>query len=202
MTLVESRPMVADDVDRAATVLGVAFGDYPWTRWVIDHRDHVGRVTALQRLFMVHFALPYGNACVTTVDGVIESMASWIDTAVTPASTPPDELAAQFAALEGDRHDASLAADAEYHGWRPAERHLYLATMGTSPARQRMGLGARTLQAGLDLADRARLAACLETSSQSNVNFYSALGFEITRHWLIADGDGPDLWLMQRAPRA
>ncbi len=192
--------MVADDLDRAATVLGLAFADYPWTRWVVDSRDHVNRITELQRLSLRHFALPYGNASVTTVDGVIESVAQWIDNAATPASTPPDDLAAQFAALEGDRHDASLAADKEYHGWRPAERHLYLATMGTAPTRQRTGLGARTLQAGLDLADRQQLSAYLETSSPPNVNFYSALGFEIVRHWLIADGAGPDLWLMKRAP--
>ncbi len=193
--------MVIDDVGRAATVLGLAFQDYSWTKWVIDSRDHVQRVTALQRLSMVHFALPHGNACVTTVDGVIESVASWIDTAVTPvAAIPFDELAAQVAALEGDRHGASVAADDEYHGWRPAQRHLYLATMGTSPTHQRMGLGRRSLQAGLDLADREQLSAYLETSSSANVNFYSQLGFEVERHWLIANGAGPDLWLMKRAP--
>lgn len=201
MTTVESRALVADDLDRAATVLGLAFGDYAWTRWVVDSRDHVDRITELQRLFLQHFALSYGNAYVTTVDGVIESVASWIDTAVAPNSTPTNDLAAKFAELEGDRHDASQAADKEYHGWRPVERHLYLATMGTAPTRQQMGLGARTLHAGLDLADSEQLSAYLETSSQANVNFYSAFGFEIVRHWLIADGAGPDLWLMERAPR-
>lgn len=195
--------MVNADIDRAAKVLGLAFGDYAWTRWVVDERDHVERITQLQQLFLLHFALPHGNAWVTTVDGIIESVASWIDTgATTPApTTPMSDLAEQIAVLEGDRHQASKAADAEYHQWRPADRHLYLATMGTSPSHQRMGLGARTLQPGLDLADRHQLSAYLETSSQPNVDFYSALGFEIVRHWRIADGVGPDLWLMRRAPR-
>lgn len=195
--------MTADDVDRAAEVLGLAFGDYAWTRWVVDERDHVGRVTQLQRLFLAHFALPNGNARVTTINGVIESVASWIDTGCTAPepTTPISELVAQFAALEGDRHLASQAADTEYHQWRPAERHLYLATMGTTPTHQRRGLGARTLQAGLELADSDQLSAYLETSSQSNVDFYSALGFESIRHWRIADGAGPDLWLMKRAPQ-
>ena len=193
--------MVAADLGRAAEVLGHAFGDYAWTRWVVDSRDHVDRITQLDRLFLAHFGLPNGNTWVTSVDGVIESVASWFDTAVTPASTAPDDIGAQFAALEGDRHEASAAADEEYHGWRPAERHLYLATMGTAPARQRMGLGARALQPGLDLADREHLSAYLETSSQGNVDFYATLGFESVRHWRIADGAGPDLWLMKRAPR-
>ena len=98
--------MVADDLDRAAEVLGLAFGDYAWTRWVVDGRDHLHRVTMLDRLFLQHFALPYGNACVTTVAGVIESVASWIDTAVTPNSTPPADIAEWFAVLEGDRHES------------------------------------------------------------------------------------------------
>lgn len=198
---IASRLMVADDLDRASTVLGLAFGDYAWTRWVVDSRDHVVRITKLDRLFLQYFGLPNGNTWVTTVDGVIESVASWIDTGVVVNTEPPDDIAAQFAELEGDRHEASLAADKEYHGWRPAERHLYLGTMGTSPARQRMGVGARTLQAGLERADRDQLFAFLETSSQQNVDFYSRLGFEIVRHWRIADGEGPDLWLMERARR-
>jgi GNAT superfamily N-acetyltransferase len=193
--------MVAADLDRAAHVLGLAFADYAWTRWVVDGRDHVDRITALDRLFLQHFGLPNGNTWVTTVDGVVESVASWFDNAVPSATPVPDDIAAQFAVLEGDRHQASVAADEEYHGWRPAERHLYLGTMGTAPARQRMGLGARTLRGGLALADRDRLHAYLETSSQQNVEFYSALGFEVVRFWRIADGAGPELWLMQRAPQ-
>ncbi len=195
--------MVAADIDRAAEVLGLAFGDYAWTRWVVDERDHVCRITQLQQLFLQHFALPYGNACVTTIDGTVESVASWIDTGRTaPVPTlPMSDLVAQFAVLEGDRHLASQAADAEYHQWRPAERHLYLATMGTAPTHQRKGLGTRTLRAGLELADHDHLSAYLETSSQPNVDFYSALGFEIVRYWQIADGAGPDLWLMKRAPQ-
>ncbi len=200
---IESRAMVAADIDRAAEVLGLAFGDYAWTRWVVDERDHIARITRLQQLFLLHFALPHGSACVTTIDGTVESVASWIDTGATAPepTTSMSALAEQFAELEGNRHQASQAADAEYHLWRPAERHLYLATMGTSPSHQRMGVGARTLQPGLDLADRHQLSAYLETSSESNVDFYSALGFEIVRHWRIADGVGPDLWLMRRAPR-
>ena len=192
--------MVMDDLDRASEVLGLAFADYAWTRWVVDGRDHVARITQLDRLFLQHFGLPGAQTWVTTVDGVVESVAAWIDTAVA-LPTPPHDIAARFAALEGDRHDASCAADKEYQGWRPVERHLYLGTMGTEPSRQRMGLGSRTLQGGIELADHDRLSACLETSSQTNVDFYATLGFEVVRHWRIAAGTGPDLWLMRREPR-
>lgn len=194
--------MVEGDLDRASQLMGLAFADYAWTNWVVDARDHVERITQLDRLFLQHFGLPYGNAWVTTVDGVVESVAAWIDTAVVQAAAPPpDDIEEQFAALEGDRHHALLAAELEYQGWRPSERHLYLGTMGTAPSRQRMGLGTRTLCGGLELADHEQLDCYLETSSHDNVNFYGRLGFDSIRHWRIAEGSGPDLWLMKRAAR-
>lgn len=197
-----TRPLTEADVDRAAEVLGVAFHDYPWTRWTVDARDHVARLTELQRLCLVHFALPYGSAWVTEVDGAIQCVAQWADTASPPPVAVYEPLAERFAELEGDRTEASAAAEDESHGWRPPHRHLYLATMGTVPEYQGRGLGAATLAPGLRFADEHGLAACLETSSDSNVRFYERLGFEVVRHWRIADGAGPDLWLMQRRPQS
>lgn len=207
MTLhVVTRRLLAHDVDRAAEVLGLAFADYPWTRWVIDHRDHVARITELQRIGLRHFGLPYGRVWVSEVEGSVHSVAYWFDTGHPPPAEERAALdvrfAARFAELEGDRCDASAGAEAEVQGWRPADRHLYLATTGTTPAMQGRGLGGRTLAPGLAHADREGLVACLETSSTSNVRFYEHLGFEVVEHWKIADGAGPDLWTMQRAPRS
>ena len=66
---------------------------------------------------------------------------------------------------------------------------------------QGRGLGAATLAPGLRSADEHGLMACLETSAESNVRFYSRLGFGVMRQSKIADGAGPDLWLMRREPR-
>jgi ribosomal protein S18 acetylase RimI-like enzyme len=198
--VIVTRPLTEADVARAAEVLGRAFHDYPWTRWTVDSRDHVARLTELQFLCLQHFGLPYGLVSVTEVDGVVQCVAQWADTA---NPVPPDvvtPLLTRFAELEGDRAEASAAADAESHGWRPRERHLYLATMGTAPEHQGRGLGAATLAPGLEFADAHRLSACLETSSDSNVRFYVSLGFEIVRYLRVADGAGPPLWLLQRRP--
>lgn len=201
---VVTRLALEADLGRAAEVLGLAFHDYPWTRWTVDARDHVERITELQRLCLVHFGLPYGQVWVTEVDGTIECVAQWVDTA---RSAPPDvqePLGPRFTDLEGDRAAASAAAEAESHGWRPSQRHLYLATMGTTPGYQGRGLGAATLAPGLRFADEHGLPVCLvclETSSDANVRFYVRLGFDVVRHWRVANGTGPDLWLMQRAPR-
>lgn len=120
---IETRPLAAADIDGAATALGLALADYPWTRWVVDADDHV------------------------------------------------------------------------------EQRHLYLGTTGTTPVMQRRGLATRTLAPGLAFADRENITACLETSTHTNVEFYSRLGFSVVHHWCVANGIGPDVWTMQRAPR-
>jgi hypothetical protein len=51
----------------------------------------------------------------------------------------------------------------------------------------------------LDLADRVRVAAFLETSSPSNVDFYARLGFTVIDHCQLTGG-GPDVWAMLREP--
>ena len=87
----------------------------------------------------------------------------------------------------------------QIEGWRPTQRHFTLAVLGTAPSRQREGLGARTLVPGLTTADRQRAGSFLETSSASNLAFYSTFGFEVIGHTRL-DGDGPDVWAMYRKP--
>lgn len=195
-----TRRLTDADVDRAAEVLGLAFHDYPMTRWSVDARDHVARITELQRLCLVHFA-PHGQPWVTEVDGVIRCVAQWADTASPAPAEVRQQLQPRFVELEGDRAAASAGVDEEMGDWRPKERHLYLATIGTEPGFQGRGLAAMTLAPGLRFADKHGLAACLETSLDVNVRIYGRLGFEVVRHWKIADGVGPDLWLLQRAPQ-
>lgn len=198
---IETRPLAAADIDGAATALGLALADYPWTRWVVDADDHVARITELQRLGLRHFGLPFGRVWVTTVDDEVHSVAWWADSAQAAPAALMTDLGPRFAELEGDRSDASTAAEAEVHGWRPKQRHLYLGTTGTTPVMQRRGLATRTLAPGLAFADRENITACLETSTHTNVEFYSRLGFSVVHHWCVANGIGPDVWTMQRAPR-
>ena len=178
-------------------MLGEAFADYPWTRWTVDADHHRGRVTALQRLALEHYGLPYGEVWATVVDDVIQCVAVWMDSA-SPATTAP-ESASETARLEGRRHDASLAAEAQVASLRPPEPHLYLATIGTTPDHQRKGLARATLGPVLARADGEQRLCYLETSSPTNVAFYQSLGFEIVDHLRI-DDDGPDVWAMLRQP--
>jgi ribosomal protein S18 acetylase RimI-like enzyme len=122
-----------------------------------------------------------------------------MDSAVAVPPTVDEELHPQVVTLEGSRHEASLAAEQQVHDWRPDQRHFYLGTVGTTPALQGRGLARAALTPTLAAADDLGVSAFLETSSTTNVAFYSALGFEVAEHRRIRDG-GPDVWAMLRQP--
>jgi len=199
MTL-EIRRAAIDDLDRAADVLGAAFSDYAWTRWTIDSDDHVRRVTALQRLALAAYGLPYGEVWVGLVDGSIECVAIWMFSDVEIPASVHAGVAESMVVLLGDREEASRSAEDQLSDWRPLRRHLFLGTIGTTPAMQRRGLGQSVIEPVLASADANGLAAFLETSAESNVAFYRRFGFEVIGHRVI-DGGGPDVWAMLREPQ-
>jgi GNAT superfamily N-acetyltransferase len=79
------------------------------------------------------------------------------------------------------------------------ERHWYLAAVGTRPAAQSQGSGARVLAPVLAEADAQGIGAYLESSNARNVPFYERLGFVATGS--IEIPGGPVLTPMWRVPR-
>lgn len=201
MAGVETATRLADasDLGRAAEVLGDAFADYPWTRWTVDASEHQRRVTALQRIALEHYALPFGAISVTTVAGEIQSVAAWNDSAAVSTPNVDVSIHAQIADLEGNRHDASNLANRQVEMLRPEQRHFYLGTVGTSRTHQRRGLATKTLAPLIQASDEEAIEVWLETSSESNVTFYRRLGFEVTSR-LTLQGGGPAVRLMVRRP--
>lgn len=196
---VNTRLADASDLDRAAEVLGDAFADYPWTRWTVDRSDHQRRIVALQRIALEHFALAFGAISVSEVAGEIQSVAAWSDSAAVSAGHVDVAVRAHVAELEGSRHEASKLAERQVERMRPAKRHSYLGTVGTTRTMQGRGLATRTLAPLIQASDIAGLEVWLETSSESNVSFYRRLGFDVEGHVEIRGG-GPDVWVMARQP--
>ncbi len=82
---------------------------------------------------------------------------------------------------------------------RPKEAHYYLGTVGTDPTEQRQGLASALIGTVLARLDEMAIPAYLEASSQSNVRFYTSLGFMLVTKVTI-EGGGPTLWTMWREP--
>ena len=194
------RCATAADVDAAALVLADAFDDYAWTCWTVDARDHSARVAKLQRLVIEKVALAYGQVWVALDEGgELASVAVWM----LPTSVVPDavmrEIAGEQAALEGERHGASIAAEFVVARLRPRSAHYFLGAVGTRRDRQRRGFGAAVLAPILDRARAEHAAVYLETSAPDNVRFYTGLGFHTAAEIDVPDG-GPHVWAMARAP--
>ncbi|MEI6701748.1 MAG: N-acetyltransferase [Actinomycetota bacterium] len=198
--MIETRPATINDLERASEVLADAFSDYLWTRWTIDPEDHGERIRLLQFDALRFLGLPLGLVTVTSVDGVIQSVAVWMSSETGESDSVHAQLMTRRAELEGSRHPASLAADMALADLRPLVPHLYLGTVGTSRQFQRQGLGRATLLPGIESADRDGLACYLETSARSNVSFYELLRFEIVGHRQIEGG--PEVWAMLRPSRS
>lgn len=189
------RQAVAGDADGVADLLARAFADYEWTRWTVAADDHFGRVKALQRMACVDLSMPYGEVWVASdaVSGPIVSAAMWMR----PAVVVPDDvwaaLAPRQASLEGDRHDASVAAEAACAGRAPSAPHWFLGAVGTESAAQRRGFARAVLAPVLSRGG----CAYLETCGAANVAFYESLGFVVTATVVVPD-DGPVVSCMTR----
>ncbi len=186
-----------NDAESVSRVLAAAFHDYPWTTWTVEATDHLTRLAGLQQLAFTELVLPFGEAWVAEENGHVVSAAMWmrpdrpVSDAVWRAIEP---LQVQ---LEGDRHAASVQAEAFLAPYRPTAPHYFLGAVGTMPARQRCGFGRAVLRPVLDRLDREGAPAHLETCGSDNVAFYASLGFEVTAEVTVPSG-GPTVWMMSR----
>ena len=68
-----------------------------------------------------------------------------------------------------------------------------------APERQGEGIGTALMRDGLARADRAGVAAWLETSKAANAAYYERFGFQTVVDE-DAPGGGPHIWFMRRDP--
>jgi GNAT superfamily N-acetyltransferase len=162
----------------------------------VDAIDHRARVESLQELALRELVLPYGEAWVDDdpTAGIV-SAALWMLPGVPVPTAITERVQLRAADLEGDRHAASVDAEAQLAPLRPTAPHHYLGAVGTKPARQGSGHGSAVLRPVLERARREGVDVFLETSSEANVGFYAQLGFSVAHHVQVRDG-GPDVWAM------
>jgi GNAT superfamily N-acetyltransferase len=140
--------------------------------------------------------LPYGEAWVHDEPAAgIVAAALWMLPAVSVPIEVAERVEHRVAELEGDRHSASIDAEAQLAPLRPTGPHFYLGAVGTAPARQRSGHGTAVLRPVLERARRDAVDVFLETSSEANVRYYARLGFSVAHHAVLRDG-GPGVWAM------
>ena len=186
------------EVPVMADTLQAAFDGYVWTDWAFPADNRADRVRDSFALYLT--ASINGLGEVWTTDD-LSCVALWL--APGPNTLPDNEsrrFQVQAAALLGDHVVGVAAADAAVAAHRPAQPYWFLATVGTRPERQGLGLTRAVLAPILRRCDCDGLPAVLDTSTPSNVRLYSRLGFETSAE--LRPGDGaPPVWVMTRTPR-
>jgi GNAT superfamily N-acetyltransferase len=191
------RRAVRSDLDGVTAALARAFHDDPVMEWFFP--DARGRPERIERVFRMRVASLLKQDEVYTDDdhagaAVWAQPERW--------EVPPLEgLAFVARLLPMVRGRIGVLA----RGWgmidnlHPKEPHWYLAILGTEPERQGGGVGSALMQPVLDDCDRNGVAAYLESSKESNIDFYGRHGFRVTGELRLPDG--PVIWPMWREPR-
>jgi ribosomal protein S18 acetylase RimI-like enzyme len=97
------------------------------------------------------------------------------------------------------RARAGLVLAQAIESTRVPQPHWYLGILGTQPEDQGRGIGSELIEPILEVCDRAREIAYLESSKAANIPFYERHGFEVTAE--IEVPRGPVLWSMVRQPQ-
>lgn len=182
--------------------LARAFHDDPAFRWMCP--DEASRSRRLDRFFRWVLADFSASGLVIAHEGDV-AVTLWRRPGTQSTQRPRSlQELMEGLAIFGLRLGRAMRVAEAVHRHLPTEQDfLYLQFAAVHPSHQGQGLGPRTIQQGLTLADQMGVDTYLETSSPSNVALYQRLGFQVTEHWQVP-GDGPAFWTMKRpcSPRA
>jgi GNAT superfamily N-acetyltransferase len=199
--VIETTPAVRraqeGDLDAVTRTLAHAFHDDPVMQWFFP--DESGRDTRNERFFRLRVRGLLAQDEVYTTDDH-SGAACWAQPGRWEMS-PLEGLLFVLRILPMTRTRTPLLAQ----GWslvdaaHPKEPHWYLAILGTEPEAQGRGIGSALLEPVLDDCDRNEVPAYLESSKESNLDFYGRHGFRVTRELTLPEG--PTIWPMWREPR-
>jgi ribosomal protein S18 acetylase RimI-like enzyme len=189
---------LASEADAVVAALTEAFRADPAVRWMLpDEEQFQVGFPAFARAFS-EAAFDHGTVFrVTDGTGRCAGAAVWL-----PPDVAPDEeaLVALVERLipQKDQEDV-FAVFEQMSCFHPTEPHWYLPLLGVAPAYQRRGCGAALLAPILQVCDRDRLPAYLESSNPANITLYERHGFE--QIGIVRVGESEPMFPMVRAPR-
>ncbi len=83
----------------------------------------------------------------------------------------------------------------------PSAPHYHLLAVGVCPEAQGKRIGSSIIQPVLEICDKEKLPAYLETSNLKNLAFYQRFQFKLHEEFPLPHG-GPVIWTMWREPQS
>lgn len=185
-----------EDFGAIAAMLARAFYDDPLTVWFYPNDKR--RLARARRFFGIRLRqLADQNLIFTTPDH--SGAALWTLPGRWREDLGQSLLLLPMLPVLLPRIVRSTRAAREIERRHPTAPHYYLSVIGTDPDRQGGGVGSALLGPVLRRCDAEGIAAYLESSKESNLDFYARHGFAVTEG--IELPKGPPLWFMWREPR-
>jgi ribosomal protein S18 acetylase RimI-like enzyme len=179
------------EAEQAISVIVLAFDTDPLARWIFPHpHTYLARSPVGMRAFAGR-AFAAGTA--HHVEG-FQGAGLWL-----PPGAEPDQetLMAEFERhVPGERLADLLGLFERMGSVHPQGPHWYLPLIGVDPVHQRKGLGSALLRHALEIIDRDRLPAYLESSNPLNIPLYQRHGFELLDTLQV--GSSPPVYPMLR----
>jgi ribosomal protein S18 acetylase RimI-like enzyme len=191
---VVSRPVIASvgpaDIERAISVLVLAFSADPVARWTYPDSDQY--LVSFRALVRAFGGRAFEQDTARRVDDYA-GVALWL-----PPGIEPDE-AALAATMPAGRESEMAAVFEGMAAYHPKEAHWYLPLIGVDPVYRGKGCGGALLEDAARLFDRDHVAAYLESTNPANIPLYQRYGFEVLG--TVQVGASPPLFPMLRRAR-
>ena len=194
-TSVSVRPARRDDFGPLAEMLARAFYDDPVTSWF--YPDAARRMKHARRFFAIRLRQLAGQELMYTTPER-SGAALWAGPGRWREDLRESLMLLPMLPVLLPRIVRSTHAVREIECRHPVAPHYYLSVLGTEPKQQGGGIGSALLGPVLRRCDSDDVGAYLESSKESNVDFYARHGFSVTER--IELPEGPPLWLMWREP--
>ena len=172
------------DFEQAAGVLGRAFlGTEQWIRMVPNDEK---RPELLAGMFERTLRMVAAAGGLSEHTNGFEGAALWFPPGIKPTMWSAFRAGYMsprwlFAQPFGDTR-RMMRVLSWFEGFHPKlvpDPHWYLMALGVDPEFHGRGFGSELVRAGIERADRDRVAIYLETETDENVGFYERLGFDV-----------------------
>ncbi len=182
------------DEKKIAALVGLAFATDPTVRWLLP--DPYNYLKSNEKYVALSSGPAFDNSSAFVI-GNMCGAALWLPPGVKVDSKP-------LAAFMNQNFDPAVLDDfsvliEKSDAYRPVEPHWYLTLIAVDPVKRGRGYGAALMSHALEICDRDKRPAYLESTNAANLSLYKRYGFKLLAE--VQVGQSPARYPMLRQPQ-